>query len=595
MQEIRRLLEIFRPLRWSMFLLFIASTSVAIVGSTIPWIYREVINFLTTGNISDLFANFIPYPAPQLTTLIYLLGIYFVVLFVDDILSLVRRYLNPTLHARAWAILRVESIRKLQTLSMPFFYKTPPGALVEQIGPGTRESFPIIEIILVEIWPIFIRLVLAITAIAVINSLMGVMLGVLMVLYAVVSLYKSRVNASYEEKIKPYFEASGKVLMQSITYQELIKQFTREEDFEAEAFAITRIVLEKRRQQAIYRVTYAFIQELLWKIAEVLALGYGGYLVVVEKSLSVGDLVLFMAFIERAMGPLSGLMNSYDQIQSNLVSVRRMLKVWDTPSEVEDKPDAKNLKIKKGEVEFRNVTFEYSSPSGKKPVTVFKNFSIKIQPGETIALVGPSGAGKSTLIKLLARFYDPTQGEILIDGQNITDVTQKSLRRSISAIMQDSIVLNDSIKNNLKFAKKSASNLELEKTLKLASLYDFVKGLADKMNTVLGERGVHLSGGERQRMGIARAMLKNAPIVVMDEATSALDSVNESKIQAAMWRLIKNKTTIIIAHRLSTVKKADRILVLDKGRIVEEGTHNQLIAKGGHYKKLYKLQSIIRK
>src|SRR5690606_5681596 len=237
------------------------------------------------------------------------------------------------------------------------------------------------------------------------------------------------------------------------------------------------------------------------------------------------------------------------------------LELWDTPIEVKDVAGAVELKPAGGSVEFKNVRFRYREADGKeKKEMVFKNFNLKIKPHETVAIVGPSGAGKSTLVKLLLRFYDPDKGTIMIDNQAIDQVKQQSVRRNVSAILQDVMVLNTTIKENLKFAKPSATTKEMMHALKMANLSDFVNSLPKKLNTVLGERGLRLSGGERQRLGLARALLKDAEIIVLDEATSALDSENEYQIQQAIARVVENKTTIVIAHRLSTVKKADRIV-----------------------------------
>jgi len=207
-----------------------------------------------------------------------------------------------------------------------------------------------------------------------------------------------------------------------------------------------------------------------------------------------------------------------------------------------------------------------------------------------VALVGPSGVGKSTLIKLLMRFYDPTKGEIFIDGQDIKLVTQRSLRRQIASVMQDTIIFNNTIKYNLKYGRPKATDEMVKRSAKIANLYDFIMSLSRKFSTYVGERGVRLSGGERQRLAIARAVLKDAPILIMDEATSALDSENEKEIQDAMWELIKGRTTIVIAHRLSTVKRADRIIVFDKKGILEQGRHNELMKKSGYYKRLFTMQ-----
>jgi ABC-type multidrug transport system fused ATPase/permease subunit len=312
---------------------------------------------------------------------------------------------------------------------------------------------------------------------------------------------------------------------------------------------------------------------------------------VLSGKLMVGDLILFISYLNRVLGPLGSVMQIYDSIQVGMVSVQRLFKLWDYPDNVTDTPDAKPIQVTDGSIEFKRVSFSYKNTKkfrGEK--VVFKNLSLRIRPREVVALVGPSGVGKSTFVKLLMRFYDPTKGQVLIDGQDIKQVTQRSLRKHISAVMQDVAVFNNTIGYNIKYGRPTATNQQITDVTKVANLYNFVSSLRKRFKTMVGEKGVRLSGGERQRLAIARAILKDAKIIVMDEATSALDSENEKQIQDAMWKLIEGRTTIVVAHRLSTVKRADRIIVFDKGKILEQGTHNQLMSKSGYYRRLFTMQ-----
>jgi ATP-binding cassette subfamily B protein len=257
--------------------------------------------------------------------------------------------------------------------------------------------------------------------------------------------------------------------------------------------------------------------------------------------------------------------------------------------EIEDKPNATELEVDKGTITLHNVAFHYDDASQKNHV--FSQLSLKVKPGEKIGLVGPSGGGKSTLIRLLLRFEDIVGGEITIDGQNIADVTQTSLRQAIAYVPQEPLMFHRTVAENIAYGQPEATLEQIRQAAELAYAGEFIEQLPDQYDTIVGERGVKLSGGQRQRVAIARAILKDAPILLLDEATSALDSESEVYIQEALWRLMQDRTAIVIAHRLSTIQKMDRILVLEDGKITEEGTHAQLLKHKGTYARLWKHQS----
>ena len=270
-----------------------------------------------------------------------------------------------------------------------------------------------------------------------------------------------------------------------------------------------------------------------------------------------------------------------------LADSNEMTEILTTPHEVEDAPGAKLLKIKSGGIEFQNVNFKY-----EQAANVLQNFNLQIAPGERVALIGPSGGGKSTIVKLLMRFTDVQGGEILIDGQNIAKVTQDSLRQNISLVPQEPMLFHRTLMSNIRYGKPGASDEQVIEAAKLAHAHEFISKLPQGYKTFVGERGIKLSGGERQRVAIARAILKNAPILVLDEATSSLDSESEHFIQDALKNLMENKTVIVIAHRLSTIMQMDRIIVLENGKITEQGKHEELIkAKEGTYQKLWQIQA----
>jgi ATP-binding cassette, subfamily B, bacterial MsbA len=321
--------------------------------------------------------------------------------------------------------------------------------------------------------------------------------------------------------------------------------------------------------------------------ALVLVLWYGGQQVV-QQQISPGDLVSFLfysASIAASLGTFTGL---YSQLQEAVGATQRVFGILDTAPDIRDKPNAVRLPAIRGEVAFEHVSFSYSG--GDEDGPTLHDVSFRVQPGEIIALVGPSGAGKSTLVNLIPRFYDPVQGSIRIDGHDLRDVQVASLREQIGIVPQDTLLFSGSIQENLRYGKLDASDAEMYEAARAANADTFIRSLPDGYDTLVGDRGLKLSGGQRQRIAIARALLKNPRILILDEATSALDSESEGLVQEALERLMQRRTTFIIAHRLSTVKIAHHIIALDQGRIVEQGTHDELLARDGLYNRLYNLQ-----
>jgi len=306
---------------------------------------------------------------------------------------------------------------------------------------------------------------------------------------------------------------------------------------------------------------------------------------VIAGRLSEGGLTSFLfylAFIAGSFGAFTGL---YTQLQEALGAARRIFEILDTRPAIEDKPDAFELGRVEGRISFEDVSFAYD-----ERVDVLEHINMEIAPGEVLALVGPSGAGKSTFVSLIPRFYDPDHGRILVDGHDLRDVTQKSLREQIAIVPQDTILFGGTIRENILYGRLDASEDDLIAAARAANAHEFITELPDGYETIVGERGIKLSGGQRQRVAIARAILADPRILLLDEATSSLDSESEGLVQEALERLMQGRTTIIIAHRLSTVQVADRIAVLDRGRLVELGSHSELLGSDGLYAKLYKMQ-----
>jgi subfamily B ATP-binding cassette protein MsbA len=326
--------------------------------------------------------------------------------------------------------------------------------------------------------------------------------------------------------------------------------------------------------------------ELVTGLGTLLVLGYGAWLAYHKvDGFTVGQLVAFTGFLGLLYAPITRIVDTNAMIQTAVVALEQIFTVLDTQPAVPENDSLPALPPVRGEVAFENVSFGYRAHQ-----STLSDVSFTVAPGKMLALVGPSGAGKSTIITLLARFYEATEGRILVDGQDIRNFNVQSLRRQIGIVMQDNILFSGSIRDNIKYGRRDATDEEMIAAAKAANAHEFIEKFASQYNSEIGERGVALSGGQRQRIAIARVILKNPRILILDEATSALDSVSERLIQEALEHLMTTRTTLVIAHRLSTIVKADQILVMEGGRVVEQGTHGELITKEGLYSTLHGLQ-----
>ena len=381
-------------------------------------------------------------------------------------------------------------------------------------------------------------------------------------------------------------------LQDSLAGMRVVKSFANEETERSKFRASNNRYLSSKENMyhamGVYTATYGLLSGVLYVIVVLL----GGWLVA-QGQLQAVDMATFALYISLFCTPLETLVNSAEMYQKAIAGFKRMDEVLATAPDIQDKPGAADLQVTAGAVEYRDVCFSYEDVElggGDETRPVIDHMDLSIKPGQTIALVGPSGGGKSTTCSLLPRFYDVAAGSISIDGQDVRDVTQQSLRRAIGLVQQDVYLFDGTIGENIAYGKPGATAEEVAEAARRANIDAFIESLPQGYDTVVGERGSRLSGGQKQRVAIARVFLKNPKILILDEATSALDNESEEAVQESLERLARGRTTIIIAHRLSTIKHADEIATVEHGRVVERGTHEQLLARGGTYARYYRMQ-----
>ena len=539
-----------------------------------PFLYREAVNALTET---------VNYP--------FLLGAVGMTIAYGGARILYRGFeqLRDVVFAavaqRAFRNLALETFQHIHKLSLRYHISRKTGALSRVIERGVKGLEFLLRFLLFSVGPLVLELLI----------IAGIMffwfdylyLTVIIVMIAVYIWFTFKVT-EWRVKIRKIMndqdtDANQKAIDSLLNY-ETVKYFSAEER-EANRYDGAIKQYEKAALTTAYSLAFLNFGQSLIITAGLIIVMVMAALGVQSGYLTVGDFVMVNAYMIQITMPLNFLGTVYREIRQGLVDMGEMFDLLEQPVEILDSENASELKITDGHISFENVTFGYN-----KSRLIIQNVSIEINSRETIAIVGPSGSGKSTIGRLLFRFYDAQQGSIKIDGQDIRDVTQESLHRSIGVVPQDTVLFNDTIYYNIAYGLDNASRAEVEKAAKDAQIHDFILSLPDGYETTVGERGLKLSGGEKQRVGIARTLLKNPPILLLDEATSALDTETEREIREALTNASEGRSVLTIAHRLSTIADADRIIVLENGSIVEIGTHEALLSKRGRYYSLWTKQ-----
>ncbi|MFO1190833.1 MAG: ABC transporter ATP-binding protein/permease [Rhodoferax sp.] len=487
----------------------------------------------------------------------------------------------------------LEVFRHLHALSLRFHLERQTGGMTRDIERGTRGVHSLISYSLYSIIPTLIEVALVLTLLAVKFDVWFAWITIIaLVFYVAFTVTVTEWRTKFRRQMNELDSTAHSRAIDSLLNYETVKYFNNEE-FEARRYDQN---LERYRRAALKsQSTLSLLntgQQLIIAVSLV-AMLYRATLGVVEGRMTLGDLVMINAFMIQLYIPLGFLGVLYREIKQSLTDLDKMFRLLEKEREVSDRPDARDLQLAAAPtVRFEGVHFAYDTggSGAKAGRPILQDVSFEIPSGRTVAVVGPSGAGKSTLSRLLYRFYDVQQGRITIDGQDIRDLTQASVRRAIGIVPQDTVLFNDTIEYNIAYGSPGASLAQVEDAARAARIHDFIASTPQGYQALVGERGLKLSGGEKQRVAIARTLLKNPPILIFDEATSALDSANERAIQAELQGVARNKTTLVIAHRLSTVVDAHEILVMEGGRVVERGAHAQLLAAGGTYARMWALQ-----
>lgn len=577
---IRRYMQFVRPYKWYI----IATMIIGIIKFAIPLLIPLLLKYV----VDEIIANTklpMSVKTERLWWAIAVMLVFFVL--IRPIVEYYRQYFAQWTASKVLYDIRNRLFTHMQKLSFTYYSNHRTGEIISRVINDVEQTKDFIITGLMNLWLDMTTIIIALIIMMKMDIKLTLVSISTLPLYAFsVKYFFGRLRQRTRMRSQALAELQA-YLHERVQGMPVIKSLAIEEEEQKRFSEQNNNFLTKALMHTSWNAKSFSVVNTVTDIAPIIVIGYAGYQVLLGH-ITVGTLVAFVGYIDRLYSPLRRLVNSSTTLTQSFASMDRMFEFLDETYDIVDAPNAMDCKEVKGDIVFENVTFAYS----KNEPPVLRDISFSVKAGETIALVGMSGGGKSTLVSLIPRFYDVTKGRILLDGIDIRDIRVRSLRDQIGMVFQDSFLFSDSVKENILLGKPGATDEEVIAAAKAANAHDFIMNLPEGYDTKVGERGIKLSGGQKQRIAIARVFLKNPPLLIFDEATSALDLESEHYIQEAMERLAKNRTTFIVAHRLSTITHADRIFLIEDGKIVESGTHDELMARKGQYYHLFTIQQL---
>ncbi|HHB3181537.1 TPA: SAV1866 family putative multidrug efflux ABC transporter [Staphylococcus aureus] len=577
---IKRYLQFVKPYKYRIF----ATIIVGIIKFGIPMLIPLLIKYAIDGVINNHALT----TDEKVHHLTIAIGIaLFIFVIVRPPIEFIRQCLAQWTSNKILYDIRKKLYNHLQALSARFYANNQVGQVISRVINDVEQTKDFILTGLMNIWLDCITIIIALSIMFFLDVKLTLAALFIFPFYILtVYVFFGRLRKLTRERSQALAEVQG-FLHERVQGISVVKSFAIE-DNEAKNFDKKNTNFLTRALKHTRWNAYSFAAiNTVTDIGPIIVIGVGAYLAI-SGSITVGTLAAFVGYLELLFGPLRRLVASFTTLTQSFASMDRVFQLIDEDYDIKNGVGAQPIEIKQGRIDIDHVSFQYND----NEAPILKDINLSIEKGETVAFVGMSGGGKSTLINLIPRFYDVTSGQILIDGHNIKDFLTGSLRNQIGLVQQDNILFSDTVKENILLGRPTATDEEVVEAAKMANAHDFIMNLPQGYDTEVGERGVKLSGGQKQRLSIARIFLNNPPILILDEATSALDLESESIIQEALDVLSKDRTTLIVAHRLSTITHADKIVVIENGHIVETGTHRELIAKQGAYEHLYSIQNL---
>ncbi|MGM8213737.1 ABC transporter ATP-binding protein [Virgibacillus sp. W0430] len=579
MSSIKQYLQFVKPYKWPI----VGTVLIGVVKFAIPLLIPLILKYVID---SIIMADKVQ--SEKLSQLFWLMGIsFFIFLILRPPIEYYRQYLAQWVGSKVLYDIRDRLFDHIQRLSLKFYSETKTGEIISRVIHDVEQTKTFVITGLMNVWLDMVTILIAICIMLTMDVKLTIVAIILFPFYGFsVKYFYGKLRALTRDRSQALAEVQGH-LHERVQGMPVTKGFALE-DYEQEQFeARNKNFLNKALVHTGWNAKTFAVTNTITDLAPLLVIAFAAYQVILGD-LTIGTMMAFVGYMERVYSPLRRLINSSTALTQSIASIDRVFEFLNEKYDIKDKKDAIELGRVQGKVDIENVSFRYSSEDGE----VLSGVNLSVRKGETIALVGMSGGGKSTLISLIPRFYDVIKGSIKVDGIDIRNVTARSLRNNIGMVLQDNILFSESIATNIRMGNPHATDEEVIAAAKAASAHEFISKLPNGYETLVGERGVKLSGGQKQRVAIARVFLKNPPILIFDEATSALDLESEYHIQEAMGKLAYDRTTFIVAHRLATITHADRIVVLEHGKVVESGSHDELMQKRGSYFNLYQVQHL---